>query len=662
MPINRAKAFARELAARASRIVRVRWMAARVLLWEWMAHPPGPSNLAKTLRRARRTLAQSGPRELLRDINARTHALARDGSKLVYAGWINSFDRLSDTDIVAIQKATTQLAYRPLLSVLMPVYNTDERWLRAAIESVQNQLYSEWELCIADDCSTNGRVRELLREIAAKDRRIKLVFRQVNGHISAASNSALALASGEFVVLLDHDDVLPRQALLAVVCELNRHPDADILYSDEDKIDEKGRRFDPYFKSDWNPELFYGQNMISHLGVYRREIMERVGGFREGYEGSQDYDLALRVVEHTQPRKIRHIPHILYHWRAIPGSAALAPDEKTYARAAARRAVQEHFDRIGLRAMCEPAPRAPSHHRIRYCLPAALPHVTIIIPTRDRVDLLSRCVESIRSRSTYKAFDILIIDNGSSTPEFQAYSERARRDSRISILRIDEPFNFSRLNNLGAAQARGELLCFLNNDTEVISPDWLEEMVSLAGREEIGAVGATLYHPDDTIQHAGITLGLGGIAAHRYRGLPRGEAGTAGLLALTQAVSAVSAACLMVRKSVFDEVGGFDEALAVAYNDVDFCLRLGGRGLRNVWTPFAELYHFESATRGADVRGEARTRLLAEAQAVRQRWRGVLGADPYFNPNLSLERPDFALAYPPRHTASWWQVGAGDLY
>jgi GT2 family glycosyltransferase len=627
-----------------------------VILREWMAHPPGPSDLAGTIQRARRTLSRSGAGELLRDFNAGTHALAREQGKLVYGGWIKSFDRLSDRDIAAIQTATIQLDYRPLLSVLMPVYDPDERWLRAAIESVQNQLYPTWELCIADDHSSNGRVREILREIEAGDPRITVVFREVNGHISAASNSALALASGEFVVLLDHDDVLPRHALLAVVCELNRHPDADILYSDEDKIDEEGRRFDPYFKSDWNPELFYGQNMISHLGVYRREIMERVGGFREGFEGSQDYDLALRVVEHTQPHKIRHIPHILYHWRAVPGSAALTPDEKVYAREAARRAVQEHFDRIGLRAICERAPRAPSHHRIRYCLPEVLPHVTIIIPTRDRVDLLSRCIESIQSRSTYPAYDILIVDNGSSTPEFLKYSDTARRDSRLSILRIDEPFNFSRLNNQGAARARGTLLCFLNNDTEVISPEWLEEMVSLASREDVGAVGATLYHPDDTIQHAGIILGLGGLAAHGHRGLPRGEAGYFGRLALTQAVSAVSAACLMVRKSVFDEVGGFDDALAVAYNDVDLCLRLGRRGLRNVWTPFAELYHFESATRGADVRGDARARLLAEAQVVRQRWRDVLDADPYFNPNLSLERPDFALAHPPRHAASWWQV------
>ena len=612
---------------------------------------------------------KSGPGQLVRDFNTATHALAREGyripfavwkpgfiARLGYASWIRQFDSLSDDDIRAILAGTAQLPYRPLLSVVMPVYNTDERWLRAAIQSVRDQLYDHWELCIADDASPNGRVREVLRELEAQEPRIKVHFRDVNGHISAASNSALALASGEFIVLLDHDDVLPRHALTAVIYELNRHPDADIVYSDEDKIDESGRRFAPYFKSDWNPELFYGQNMISHLGVYRRQMVERVGGFREGFEGSQDYDLALRVVEQTHARKIRHIPHVLYHWRAIRGSVALAVGEKLYAHDAARRAIQDHFNRTGVRASCEPAPGLPSHHRVRYPVPEIRPHVTIIIPTRDRVELLARCIDSITSRSAYSPYDIVIVDNGSTLPESSAYFEQATRDARVSILRVDEPFNFSRLNNLAAHQARGTILCFLNNDMEVISPHWLEEMVSLASRDEVGAVGAMLYHPDDTIQHAGVILGMGGVAAHAHRDMPRGQAGYFGRATLTQALSAVSAACLMVRKAAFEHVGGFDEGLAVAYNDVDFCLRLRQSGLRNVWTPFAELYHFESASRGADTQGTARTRLQSEAELLRRRWKEALAADPYFNPNLSLDRPDFALAYPPRYVARWWET------
>ena len=560
-----------------------------------------------------------------------------------------------------MRTGTASLRYQPLLSVLMPVYNTDERWLRAAIESVQNQLYTNWELCIADDHSSDPRVGEVLRQIQSREPRLRLDFREVNGHISAASNSALALASGEFIVLLDHDDVLPRHALAVVVHELNRHPDADIIYSDEDRLDEAGRRYDPYFKPDWNPELFYSQNLISHLGVFRTAMVRQVGGFREGFEGSQDYDMALRLVEQTQPARIRHIPRVLYHWRAIKGSAALGVKEKSYATGAARLALEAHFTRTGVRATIEPAPNAPYYHRIRYTLPEPRPHVTIIIPTRDRTDILSRCVQSVVSRSTYAMFDVVIVDNGSSENESHAYFERVRKDPCISVVRLDEPFNFSRINNRAAASARGPLLCFLNNDTEVISTDWLEEMASLAVREDVGAVGAMLYYPNNVMQHAGVVLGLGGIASHPHRGERRGTPGNYGRAALTQTMSAVTAACMVVRKSVFEAVGGFDESLAVAYNDVDLCLRLGARGFRNVWTPFAELYHFESVSRGDDLQGDNRSRFLAESQAMRERWQGLLTADPYYNPNLSLTRADLWFAYPPRQPRAWWRP-PGELY
>jgi len=669
MKFDSAPRSRRRLGARVTQIVLVRVIAAAVLLREWRKRPPRPADLVVTVRSGWRTLVKAGPRAVWRDFNAATHELAREGYRLPFAlwkpgllarweygSWIRQFDSLSDDDEQAMRAGAARLMYRPRLSVVMPVYNTDERWLRAAIQSVRDQLYDNWELCIADDASPKPRVREVLRELESQDPRIKVHYRSVNGHISAASNSALALASGEFIVLLDHDDVLPRHALAAVAYELNRHPDADLVYSDEDKMDESGRRFAPYFKSDWNPELFYGQNMISHLGVYRREIVLRIGGFREGFEGSQDYDLALRVIEQTEPRRIRHIPHVLYHWRAIRGSVALAGGEKLYAHEAARRAIQDHLDRMGVPASCERAPIVPEHHRLRYRLPAVRAHVTIVIPTRDGVELLARCIDSITSRSTYAPYDIVILDNGSSLPESLAYFERAQQDARVSILRVDEPFNFSRLNNLAAARARGALLCFLNNDMEVISPNWLEEMVSLADRDDVGAVGAMLYHSDDTVQHGGVILGLGGVAAHAHRGMLRGDVGYFGRAALTQTLSAVTAACLMVRKKAFEGVGGFDEALAVAYNDVDLCLRLRQAGLRNVWTPFAELYHFESASRGADTQGAARARLLSEAELLRTRWSDALDADPYFNPNLSLDRPDFALAYPPRYATRWWET------
>ena len=617
-------------------------------------------------------MRESGPRGLLRAINAGIHELAREGSRNPLNPWLRErfgqaryrfeyqwlwiprYDRLRGRDIRALRQATAQLRYQPLLSVIMPVYNSDERWLRAAIESVENQLYTNWELCIADDHSSNPRVGEVLREVQAREARVKLHFREVNGHISAASNSALALASGEFIVLLDHDDLLPRHALAAVVHELNRHPDADIIYSDEDRLDEAGRRYDPYFKPDWNPELFCGQNLISHLGVYRTSMVRQVGGFREGFEGSQDYEMAFRVIEHTQPGRIRHIPLILYHWRAIPGSAALDVDQKSYATDAARLAVQAHFARTGVDATIEPAPRAAYYHRVRYRLPEPRPHVTIIIPTKDRADLLSRCVDSIVTQSTYGDLDIVIVDNGSSESVSHAYFDRVQQNPCVSVLRIDEPFNFSRINNVAAARARGPFLCFLNNDTEVISGDWLEEMVSLAVRDGVGAVGAMLYYPSNTMQHAGVVLGLGGIASHAHRGQRRGMPGNYGRAALTQTMSAVTAACMVIRKTTFDAVGGFDEALAVAYNDVDLCLRLGVEGFRNVWTPFAEMYHFESISRGDDLQGASRPRFLAESQAMRDRWKGLLTADPYYNPNLSLTRADLWLAYPPRYTRPWW--------
>ena len=644
----------------------VRVIATRELFSRWRSSPPRPADAARTAGQAFRILRDSGPVGLFRAFNAGTHRLAKESSLgpflspihnaidgFGYRRWATRNDRLSAEDLQEIHAATARLTYRPLISVLMPVYNTDRRWLKAAIQSVRDQLYPNWELCIADDASTDAKVGRILREFEAKDKRIKVDFRAVNGHISAASNSALQLATGEFIALVDHDDVLPKHALLAVVHELNRHPDADIVYSDEDRIDASGRRYDPYFKPDFNVELFCGQNFVSHLGVYRTALVRRVGGFRQGLEGSQDYDLAWRVVEQSDAKRVRHIPHVLYHWRAIEGSAALGTREKMYAHSTARRAVEDHLARTGLRATCEPAPNASYHQRVRYGLPQPPPHVTIIIPTRDQVDLLSRCVRSVTGRSTYPSYDIVIVDNGSAEPATCAYFDQLGADARVSILRIDEPFNFSRLNNQAAAAARGEVLCFLNNDTEVISADWLEEMVSLACQNGVGAVGAMLYYPNNLIQHAGVILGIGGVASHAHKLLGRTTGGDHARAALTQAMSAVTAACLVVRKAVFTNAGGFDETLAIAYNDVDLCLRFRARGLQNIWTPFAELYHYESVSRGDDV-SSGRPGFLEESRLMYERWGELLKADPYFNPNLSLQRTDFALSHPPRHTRRWW--------
>lgn len=544
----------------------------------------------------------------------------------------------------------------PLVSVLMPVYNPPEAWLRRAIESVRGQTYGNWELCIANDASTAPHVRPLLDQAVAADPRIKVVHRQANGHISRASNSALELATGAFTALLDHDDELAPHALADVVRTLARRPDADLLYSDEDKIDEYGRRFAPYFKPDFLPDLFRGQNYLTHLAVYRTAVLREVGGFRAGFEGSQDWDLALRVSERTAPANIVHIPRILYHWRAIPGSTALTLDQKNYHTAAARRALAEHLARTGRQATLEPV--AGDHWRVRYALPAPPPLVSLIIPTRNGVRHLRRCVESILAKTTYPHFEVIIVDNNSDDPATLAYLGEIA-SARVRVLPYPHPFNYSAINNFAVRQAAGDIVALLNDDLEVITPDWLEEMAAQALRPEIGCVGAMLYYPDDTIQHAGVVLGvgtpggIGGVAGHAFKKLPRTAEGAFNRARLAQNYSAVTAACLVVRKAVYQQVDGLDEAeLAIAFNDVDFCLKVRAAGYANLWTPFAEFYHHESASRGPEDTPAKQARFRSEVETMLRRWGPLLLADPAYNPNLTLESEDFALAWPPRPAAT----------
>lgn len=571
-----------------------------------------------------------------------------------YQDWVTQYDTLSDSDRAAIRERLKKLTYQPLISVVMPTYNTDEELLRKAIDSVRAQLYPNWELCIADDASRKPHVRQVLEEYAQKDARVRYVVREKNGHISEASNSALELARGEFILLLDHDDEIPEHAAYMVVEEVNAHPDADIIYSDEDKLDMSGRRFDAYFKSDWNQDLFYSHNLISHLGVYRTERVREVGGFRKGLEGSQDYDLALRVMERVPASHIRHIPMVLYHWRAIPGSTAVSADQKSYAEVAARRALQDHFDRQGRGSTISPGP-SPGLHRASHALPEKPPKVSILIPTRDGADMLRRCIKSIESKTDYPDFEFIIVDNQSSEPRSLKYLRELEAQG-VRVLKYDAPFNYSDINNVAAREARGEVLALLNNDLEVINPEWLAEMVSHALRPEIGAVGAKLYYPNKRVQHAGIVLGMGahGVAGTPHRLLERKNPGYFGKASLLQCLSAVTAACLVMRRSVFEEVGGFDaQNLPVAYNDIDLCLRVREKGYRVLFTPYAELYHHESATRGSDETPEKKARFEREVAYMHQRWGEVLERDPYYSPNLSLDTDTFALAWPPRIRRPW---------
>jgi GT2 family glycosyltransferase len=494
-------------------------------------------------------------------------------------------------------------------------------------------------------------VRPLLEAAAAGDSRIKVVFREKNGHISAATNSALELAGGEFAALFDHDDELAPHALYCVAREIAEHPHAELVYTDEDKIDEQGSRFDPHFKPDWNPDLLIGQNYISHLAVYRTETLRAAGGLREGFEGSQDWDLVLRVTETVPASTIRHIPRVLYHWRASEGSTSLHLGEKNYIEDAGRRTLEEHFLRLKIDAKLQTT--VGGHWQVTYPVPKPAPLVSIIIPTHNAERLVRICTASIFARTSYKPYEIVIVDNRSDDPASLALFKELADEDGVRVLRYDAPFNFSAINNFAARQAHGDVLCLLNNDIEVLGTGWLDELVSHALRPGIGAVGARLYYPDMKLQHAGVITGLGGVAGHAFKNFSRQDPGTPQFRPhLTQDLSVVTAACLAIRRDVYFEAGGFDEeALTVAFNDVDFCLKVEALGYRNLYTPFAELIHHESASRGQENTPDKVRRFRGEIEAIQGRWGERLLRDPAYNPNLSLDTEDFALAYPPR-TAS----------
>lgn len=557
-----------------------------------------------------------------------------------YERWLKLYDRSSSQP-----KIESEL----LFSIILPTFNTPEIWLRHCLDSVLAQTYSNWELCVADDASSTPHVRAVLEEYAAREpRRIHIAWRATNGHISAASNSALALAKGEYIVLLDHDDELHPAALATIAEALRRNPQWRLVYSDEDKIDADGRRYEPYFKPDWNLDLLHGQNCISHLGVYCRQLAMELGGFRPGLEGSQDWDLALRFSERLSAGEIGHVPVVLYHWRAVDGSTAQGVGEKSYAHGAGRRALLEHFERTGEDVEVIEIDGVLGAFRVRYLLKQPLPLISIIIPTRDRLDLLRRCVESVLHLSSYPNYEILIVDNQSVEPATLAFFESLNGHPQMRVWQYDEPFNYSSINNDALLECRGELICLMNNDVEVITPDWMEELASHALRPRVGAVGAMLYYPDGSIQHAGVITGVHGVAAHPYCGMPRGFSGQMGRAKLTQSMSAVTAACLMVRRSVYVQAGGLDPSLQVAFNDIDFCLRVGQLGFTNVWTPFAELYHHESASRGHEDTVEKRARFMGEVEFMIKRWGGQLERDSAYNPNLTLSGEPFTLAFPPR--------------
>lgn len=557
-----------------------------------------------------------------------------------YPNWLARNEVL---DIEAMTQEIATFHYQPKISIAMPVYNVEEKWLRLCIDSILNQVYTNWELCMADDASTDPNVKKILTEYQQLDERIRVVFREQNGHISEATNSALAIATGEFVALLDNDDELAINAFYEVVKVLNENPELDLIYSDEDKIDMDGNRSDPAFKPDWSPDLLLGTNYISHLGVYRRSILEEIGGFRKGYEGSQDYDLVLRFTEKTTKERIKHIPKVLYYWRMLPTSTAVDQGSKGYAFEAGLRAVQDALVRRGINGHATHG-AANGLYDVYYDIESEK-LVSIIIPTKNGYKDVQRCVSSIIEKTTYQNYEIIMADNGSTDPKMhELYAEFEQQlPGRFFVESIDIPFNFSTINNRAAKKAHGEYLLFLNNDTEVITENWLTLMVSFAQQERIGCVGAKLLYPNNTVQHAGVILGLGGVAGHGHYGYPHGDLGYFGRLAINVNYSAVTAACLLMKKADFDAVGGFEEAFTVAFNDVDLCLKVQALGRDNVWLHEAELYHFESQTRGYDDKGKKKKRFEQEKVMMEEKWGSLIENDPFYNPNLTRDIPNFSL-------------------
>ena len=576
-------------------------------------------------------------------------------SDAAYRQWIATHDTLSDADRQAISDHIARMIDPPQISVVMPAFATPAPLMRAAIESVRAQLYPHWELCIADDGSPGEALWRLLETYARQDPRIRIVRRPANGQIAAATNTALRLATGDFVAFMDHDDLLSEHALYHVAARLEERPDTDLIYSDEDKIDARGRRSQPHFKAEWNADLMLGQNAVNHLAVFRRSLIEDLGGVREGFEGAQDHDLALRAVERIGPDRIGHIPWVLYHWRWRGRQGSFSRRWAKLCAVAARRAVAEHLTRTGqVGATVTNQPGAARWLRVRRPLPAPPPLVSIIVPTRDRLDLLARCADGVLQGTDYDALELLIVDNGSVEPATLAHFETLKADPRVRILPAPGPFNFAALMNRAVAQARGEIILLLNNDISMIEPGWLAELVSHAVRPTVGAVGARLLYPDGTIQHAGVALGIGGVAGHLQVGAPGQHAGYQGHLALTRNVSAVTAACLAMRRSVWDEVGGMDaKRLTVAFNDVDLCLKVRAAGYDIVWTPFAELYHHESASRGLDLEPKAAARFQGEIATMRERWGDVLDNDPFYGPVFDKRFSNYRPGEPPGRTAPW---------
>lgn len=586
-----------------------------------------------TLQKGFRYLKHYGPKEFWIRLHERF-----EPEEVPYGPWYEAYK----PDEAALEKQRNhKFSKTPLISIAVPAYKTPGVFLRQMIRSVQDQTYGNWELCIANGSPEDEEMKKILRECAREDSRIRYKNLKENLGIAGNTNEAFAMAGGEFVGLLDHDDLLAPNALYEAVKAVNKNPQADVIYTDEDKVTtDLSEHFQPHLKPDFSLDLLRSNNYICHFFIVRREILEKTGGFRKEFDGAQDHDLIFRCVE--QAREIAHIPEILYHWRTHKASTADNPASKMYAFDAGKRAIEAHLDRMGVKGIVSHT-KDLGFFRVKYPIQGS-PLVSVIIPNKDEEPTLRACIDSIREKTTYKNYEILIIENNSTSKEiFQYYKELSGQEN-IRIFNWKKEFNYSAINNYGASKARGEYLLFLNNDVTVITPDWMEEMLGVCQRKEVGAVGVKLLYPDNTIQHAGCVIGIGGIAGHMFVDMPADRTGYLHKASILQDMSAVTAACMMMKRKAFEEAGGFTEELAVAFNDVDLCLKVRKEGYLIVYDPYAQLYHMESKTRGEEDSEKKLRRFQTEIEYMRCHWLDILkNGDPYYNKNLSLTKWNYSL-------------------
>ena len=586
-----------------------------------------------TIQKGLRYLKHYGPKEFWVRLHERF-----EPEEIPYGPWYEAYIPTEET---LRKQAKKKFAYAPLISIVVPAYRTPETFLRQMIDSVRSQTYGNWELCIANGSPEDEKMGEILREYHEKDSRVSFKNLKENLGIAENTNEAFAMAKGEFVGLLDHDDLLAPNALYEIISRLQEET-VDAVYTDEDKVTtDLTEHFQPHLKPDFNLDLLRSNNYICHFFVVRRAIVEKVGGFRREFDGAQDYDFIFRCVETS--RAVAHVPEILYHWRTHKASTADNPASKMYAFEAGRRAIEAHLERTQ-------TPGTVSHtkdygfYRVQYPVKKQ-EKISILIPNKDEKESLKACLESIWQKSTYKNYEIIIIENNSTTEEiFEYYRELESVHENLRVVTWEKEFNYSAINNFGARYATGEYLLFLNNDVTVITPDWLEEMLGVCQRKEVGAVGVKLFYPDGTIQHAGCVVGLGGVAGHLFVDMPGDRTGYLHKASLLQDLSAVTAACMMMKKAVFWEAGGFTEKLAVAFNDVDLCLKVREKGWLIVYDPYVQLYHMESKSRGAEDDKQKVRRFQTEIEYMRSHWLKILkGGDPYYNKNLSLTKWNYSL-------------------